>query len=1682
MATTSWRRPLLAVPLCLALIAVTAIRGGAAPSRAPVPASAAARSGFCHVTDGTFTACPDGHQEWSDVPAKAFPAEHAFLYADQADLDPARSTPSSPVDTLTLMYDECARTRPLGPDEFFLVSFDTAVTEDGKEKFERYTVHIFGDSTLIFFEDGKLQADPTGKVRTHEIQGQRAAAGFGPSPTCATNHLTVEYQVELDAAGGHGYSDDPLFWGGSAPPPDPEQPPVAVNDEGDIDIAGGQHEVSVNVVANDIDTDTTGVDPSTVHIGRNPQHGSVTVDGGGSVTYRPDQSFKRTDKFTYTVQDTAGLTSNEATVTILRNPCPKDVGASLDDKSAQQAAGQRSTPGSDVDLDGLDHETELAIGTDPCHHDTDGDGLWDSWEVSDDTPGAGIAANLGTERVPPSSVFLPGGFGAPNPLHKDVYVEIDLFDCALGGCPPGDPMVHAIDGQALQDVRSMFAAIPVANPDGSSGVTLHIGTDEALVHDPNCDRPPIGSENHFGTVDQRLDAATMAAKELAFHYMLSGHSTSADDDRPCPEPPLEDIAGGAPLPFYDNTPFGSAETLGRESILSLGPLWICPQDKVAPLGIHPCQNSLLPFHIFPATIEGMPGVKVEKPYALLLGAKQSGGATSNNPPLLEAAGRTQLTGRSIAHLLGHNLGIGFDSDVGNDPTDSFASGPGGYLPPEVYPGAGQLQLDRSLNTVNVVFQTLTATPVTGQPPAGNEATVFSHPLPANAQRRAAAAPTASATDITTLLLSDLDGDGVIERDDNCTGVRNPGQEDLDGDGLGDPCDPDADGDGVADASDPHPGDTDNDGVPNAADPDDDGDGVADTADNCALSANPDQSDRDGDGTGDACDRDADGDGNDVVLERFFGSDPLDRASTPEFLRVGNGCTDGVDDDGDGRTDAADPGCANADGDQFPDQVDLCPAQAGHDDLADTDGDGLGDACDPDADGDGVDNATEKQFGSDPVNPASRPEAAEVPGTCTDGVDNDGDKLTDGADLRCKGATRFGFDANTLPGNDDGSSGQVPLGFGANFFGQTFTSAFVNNNGNLTFDEALSEFTPFDLTTTHRAIVAPFFADVDTSTGNVARYGTGTVDGHRAFGVTWPKVGCFDQVTSVLNDFQVLLIDRGDIGSGDFDIEFNYNQIQWESGQVSGGDDRCQGGSAARVGFSKGTAEPGTFFELPGSGVPGAFLDSNRATGLVHGNRNSAKLGRYVFPVRNGHPVVGQDRDGDGVTDDLDNCPVVANAGQEDANLNGIGNACEQPDLHHTTAAFLQANQDGTTSASPTSTLLGEEPALVDRLGRIVDFRVASGRGSRATVAANLVDSVVALGLLPADQADQVKSTLSQEPTVLTYDGDTTAVRHATATLSATLRDALTAAAVPDAPVSFTLGAQQCTGTTDPTGRARCTVTVDQEPGTATVSASFAGTPALRASTVSAPFTVTSGQKHTALTYTGPVVLANGQSTRLSAKLVVASATGMAPLPDRPVVFTLGGGASAQTCRGITDATGAAACTLRPAQPLGPGTVTASFAGDDTDEPATDARPTTVFEYLAAGTFVVGDLSAVPGAPVMFWGATWSKENRLSGGRAPSNFFGFAGTPSSNPPRCGGTWSNTAGYGGGARPPASVPSYLGVVVSSSVRSSRNQTTGDIVAIVVVKTDAGYAPNPGSPGTGMVVAVVCGCIRSGGHRVA
>ncbi|MFP3900458.1 MAG: Ig-like domain-containing protein [Acidimicrobiia bacterium] len=92
----------------------------------------------------------------------------------------------------------------------------------------------------------------------------------------------------------------------------PPEAPVANDDSASV---GAGQSVSINVVANDTDANGN-LDPSTVTITGPPAAGTATPNADGTVTYTNTDETASSDSFTYTVADTDGLVSNEATVTI----------------------------------------------------------------------------------------------------------------------------------------------------------------------------------------------------------------------------------------------------------------------------------------------------------------------------------------------------------------------------------------------------------------------------------------------------------------------------------------------------------------------------------------------------------------------------------------------------------------------------------------------------------------------------------------------------------------------------------------------------------------------------------------------------------------------------------------------------------------------------------------------------------------------------------------------------------------------------------------------------------------------------------------------------------------------------------------------------------------------------------------------------------------------------------------------------------------------------------------------------------------------------------------------------------------------------------------------------------------------------------------------------------------------
>jgi hypothetical protein len=314
----------------------------------------------------------------------------------------------------------------------------------------------------------------------------------------------------------------------------------------------------------------------------------------------------------------------------------------------------------------------------------------------------------------------------------------------------------------------------------------------------------------------------------------------------------------------------------------------------------------------------------------------------------------------------------------------------------------------------------------------------------------------------------------------------------------------------------------------------------------------------------------------------------------------------------------------------------------------------------------------------------------------------------------------------------------------------------------------------------------------------------------------------------------------------------------------------------------------------------------------------------------------------------------------------------------------------------------------------------------------------------------------QTATTLQYTGATTGDYRDSTTLSAELVDA-SGTPLAGQQVTLSMGAQACSATTNAGGIASCAITVSQPQGTYPVLVSFAGSGIYLPSSATASFAVTREQT-TVVAGTVGAVLRVGTLTLTGTLLE----DGETPIAGRALTLTLG----SKNCTAITNAVGVATCTVPGTDPLGPTAVTASFAGDSFYL-AANASGSALLYALAGGggTFVVGDQSANGG--VTFWGAKWSKLNRVSGGAAPDAFKGYALVA---PTQCGVRW--TTGPGNSPDPPAGpLPAYMAVIVTSSVTKSGPSISGTTTHIVVVKTDAGYKDDPGHAGTGTVVATVC-----------
>ena len=159
-----------------------------------------------------------------------------------------------------------------------------------------------------------------------------------------------------------------------------------------------------------------------------------------------------------------------------------------------------------------------------------------------------------------------------------------------------------------------------------------------------------------------------------------------------------------------------------------------------------------------------------------------------------------------------------------------------------------------------------------------------------------------------------------------------------------------------------------------------------------------------------------------------------------------------------------------------------------------------------------------------------------------------------------------FQLAMLP-NDDLYSNSIALPFNFSFYGTSYDSLYINNNGNISFSQPYFTFTAYPFPDPTFNMIAPFWADVDTRSTNGGNVWY-KVNAHSLV-VVWDQVGYFNMMEDKLNTFQLIISDGLDtLIPNANNVSFCYGDMQWTTGSASGGANGF-GGSAATVGVNIG---------------------------------------------------------------------------------------------------------------------------------------------------------------------------------------------------------------------------------------------------------------------------------------------------------------------------------------------------------------------------------------------------------------------------------------------------------------------------------------------------------------------------------
>ncbi len=178
--------------------------------------------------------------------------------------------------------------------------------------------------------------------------------------------------------------------------------------------------------------------------------------------------------------------------------------------------------------------------------------------------------------------------------------------------------------------------------------------------------------------------------------------------------------------------------------------------------------------------------------------------------------------------------------------------------------------------------------------------------------------------------------------------------------------------------------------------------------------------------------------------------------------------------------------------------------------------------------------------------------------------------------------------NVVVPSGAGQSSYLPLAlpFTLNYFGNSYNSLYVNNNGSVTFGRGTSGALTTETIPARREIlnppmIAPFWSAGTTDCDNCGDVYMGSPNEDTAI-FTWNNIGSWRSPLAnppqSTNDFQLVLRNRaGDTGvEGDFDAEFRYNRLDWLYSYGDGPGTERPG----QAGFDSGSGVD--FIRLPGS--------------------------------------------------------------------------------------------------------------------------------------------------------------------------------------------------------------------------------------------------------------------------------------------------------------------------------------------------------------------------------------------------------------------------------------------------------------------------------------------------------------------